>query len=205
MKTVNDFDRIANYYDVLSRMVFGNQLDQASFRFLPKIIEGSNVLIVGGGRGRILTKIPKGVEIDYLELSEQMIRISKTKSYRSVNFIHDDFLKFETKRNYDYIVFPYFLDVFAENHLSMAILKASSLLKPSGSLLITDFQFSDKWHQKLLLQTMHLFFRYTVRLESSELQQIRGHLSNQGYKEVKISESYGGMIFTGIFKLSETF
>ena len=53
------FDRLSAIYNGLSRLFFGRQLINAQDFFIKDIEEGSSILIVGGGTGKVLSEIIK--------------------------------------------------------------------------------------------------------------------------------------------------
>ena len=90
----NNYDRIARYYDTLSRLVFFRSQIKAQTDQLQVIPPGSRILIVGGGTGWILEEIAKvqasGLSITYVEISEEMLRLSKERGVKDIEviFIH---------------------------------------------------------------------------------------------------------------------
>ena len=90
----NNYDRIARYYDVLSRMVFFRAQLKAQIDQLHFIPANSSVLIVGGGTGWILEEIAKlhssGLRITYVEISAKMLELSRKRNVRAnqVTFVH---------------------------------------------------------------------------------------------------------------------
>jgi len=90
----NNYDRIARYYDFLSRIVFFRAQLKAQIDQLHFIPANSSVLIVGGGTGWILEEIakvhPTGLNITYVEISAKMLELSR-KRYAGANhvtFVH---------------------------------------------------------------------------------------------------------------------
>jgi len=90
----NNYDRIARYYDFLSRMVFFRAQLKAQIEQLHFIPANSSVLIVGGGTGWILEEIAKvhssGLRITYVEISAKMLELSRKRNVRAnqVTFVH---------------------------------------------------------------------------------------------------------------------
>ncbi|RZL54089.1 MAG: methyltransferase type 12, partial [Pedobacter sp.] len=74
---INNYDKIANQYDTLSRLVFFKSQVNAQINQLHNIPKDSSVLIVGGGTGWILEEIvklhPSGIKIIYVEISAKML------------------------------------------------------------------------------------------------------------------------------------
>ena len=200
MKRVNDFDGVACFYDLLARLVFGNTIIEASSHYLSKLSAGDSILIVGGGTGKILKDIPAGVNVDYVEYSAQMLKRSQRYSREEIRFIQGDFFEVELKGNYDYVVFPFFLDLFSDEKIRKAIYKVRLLLKPSGKLIVTDFQSTHHFFQKLLISSMILFFRVSARMESKRLESIMEILSEEKFVEEDGHLWKRGMIFSSIFR-----
>ncbi|MES1218101.1 MAG: methyltransferase domain-containing protein, partial [Bacteroidota bacterium] len=90
----DNYDKIAKYYDQLSRVVFGRTLIQAQKALLKFITPGTNILIIGGGTGIILEEISKiyssDLTITYVEISRNMIEIAEKRNWKQneVYFIH---------------------------------------------------------------------------------------------------------------------
>lgn len=198
----NNFDRIAPFYDLLVRLVFGRMLGKAASRYLGVVTPAQRVLVVGGGTGRILDYLPDSAEITYLELSSLMLEKARARQERNVTYIQEDFIQWQYQHKYDVIVFPFFLDVFGEKNLDRVIEKTKKLLDKDGLLLVSDFQSTSRRIHQLLLKLMHLFFRLVADLESRKLLEIRSLLTEGGFLEVE-SETYsGGLIFSCYYRLS---
>ncbi|GAB4248716.1 MAG: class I SAM-dependent methyltransferase [Ekhidna sp.] len=192
----NNFDSVANFYDRLSSIVFGEEIAKSTQCFLDRIKGNSVVLILGGGTGSLLQHLPECTHIDYVEKSGKMIELAKKRSSQNVNFIHADFLDFETTDKYDFIVCPFFLDCFNESDLRIVLDKISELLCSRGSLLIQDFDVSRT--SKLLSFCMHFFFRITTALDSRKLLPIRDIIVSSGFRELEIRALKKG-IFSAIY------
>ena len=116
----NGFDKLAPYYDRLTRLVYGKSIKDSQEQFLSQVRFGSSVLIVGGGTGKILKKlfaIP-GIAITYVDASEEMINRAKDQVYNSEcsTFIHTKISEFNADDQFDYIITPFFLDLFNGGH-----------------------------------------------------------------------------------------
>lgn len=82
----NNYDKLANHYDTLSRLVFFKSQVNSQINQLQYIQENSHVLIVGGGTGWILEELAKvytnGLKIVYVEISAKMIALSQKRNYK---------------------------------------------------------------------------------------------------------------------------
>jgi ubiquinone/menaquinone biosynthesis C-methylase UbiE len=107
-----NYDNIARVYDLLSRVIFGRHIEQAQVCMLEYVPSGSSILIVGGGTGWILEKLsdqyPHGLQIDYVEISAEMIVLSEKRNHKEnvVNFINKPIEEFISDKSYDVIITP---------------------------------------------------------------------------------------------------
>ena len=173
-----NYDKIARIYDLLSRMIFGKHIEQAQVCMLEYVPSGSAILIVGGGTGWILEKLsekwPQGLQIEYVEVSAEMISLSKKRDCREnvVNFINIPIEEFISYKQYDVIVTPFVFDNFRDDKIKIIFTKLDQGLKVNGKWLFADFVYdkekSPLW-QKFLLKVMYFFFRITSSIETQEL------------------------------------
>jgi SAM-dependent methyltransferase len=90
----NNYDPIARYYDVLSRLVYFRAQLKAQTDQLLFIPANSRILITGGGTGWILEEIskvrPSGLNITYVEISEKMLALTKKRDIKenTITYIH---------------------------------------------------------------------------------------------------------------------
>lgn len=204
----NNYDPIARYYDILSRMVYFRsqlkaQIDQLSF-----IPANSNLLIVGGGTGWILEEIakvhPSGLTITYVEISAKMLEKSKKRKVKdnTVMFVHSAAEEFKTEKTYDVILTAFFFDNFPVEKVKDVFLQYHALLRPGGLWLFSDFYYHPKqgkiW-QAFLLKTMYLFFKLISNIEAQVLISMEPYFAAQSYQQLKVSFYYGGFIKSIIY------
>lgn len=189
-----NFDFVAPFYDGLVRLVFGKKLWQAQQAHLELIQPDDQVLVLGGGTGRILDWLP-ACQITYLELSKRMIE--RAKGQGEAQFIHADFLMWETNQKFDWIICPFFLDCFDKGGLRYALDKIQGFLKEGGSLCVTDFKIENR-KQALLVRIMILFFRWIARLEAKKLLELRKKTGNH-FMRTKQAEFLNGLVFSDLY------
>lgn len=197
------FDFIAPVYDFLKRLVFGNTLENAISSSINVIQPDDQVLIVGGGTGKILDSMQHVKEIDFMDVSSVMISRSKKHKSPGIRFINQDFLEGINKK-YDIIMFPFFLDVFGPENLQKAIAIARKSLNQGGKLLVIDFQKSGHIWNDLLIRLMYLFFHNFLKMEGSRMLIIHDNILKAGFSEKSHSFFRRKMIFCRIYQLSET-
>lgn len=195
MKTQNDFNFVAPFYDLLVRLVFGKKLWEAQKTHLHLVEKGSSVLVLGGGTGRILEWLPD-CKITYIDASKKMIE--KAKKRGAANFICSDFLAYESTETFDWIICPFFLDCFEDKEFDLVVRKIEGLLNPNSKMIVTDFK-ADAAGQRLIVRSMILFFRVFARLGSKKLLEIQHRLEASGFLKRKSEAFSGGLIFSSLF------
>jgi ubiquinone/menaquinone biosynthesis C-methylase UbiE len=169
-----NYDKVAPYYDFLSRLVYGNAINHAHAFLVSFIPPGSSVLIVGGGTGQILTEIVKkhssGLRIVFVDNSAKMIALAKRKFVGSnlVTFITDTIQNVILQQSFDVAITPFLFDNFSSITASSVFSKINRLVKPQGLVLFADFVANNFW-QKSLLRIMYSFFRFTSNIEARQL------------------------------------
>ena len=172
----NNYDRIAGYYDVLSRVIFFRAQVKAQIDQLHAIPVNGTVLIAGGGTGWILEEIakihPSGLTITYVEISSKMLDLSKKRDVKDnlVTYIHAAMEDFKAVISYDVLITAFFFDNFSAHHVQTVFNQLHNLLNPGGIWLFSDFYYTEKsgkrW-QWLLLHTMYLFFSKISSVEAN--------------------------------------
>ncbi|HHO56486.1 MAG TPA: class I SAM-dependent methyltransferase, partial [Trueperaceae bacterium] len=104
------FNKLAKFYSGLEYIAFGNLLLRSRFALLSELKDLKQVLIIGGGNGRLLKRIIEDfpdAKIDFLEQSPAMIKIAKSRLTASqlerVGFIEADIFSFTSTNLYDCI------------------------------------------------------------------------------------------------------
>jgi ubiquinone/menaquinone biosynthesis C-methylase UbiE len=197
-----NYDNSAWFYDGLARLVYGNALVKAQVFLLQYILPNSNILIVGGGTGWILEELtriyPTGLQITYVEVSANMITLSKKRDIGNNNvlFINDAIENVNLPGEFDCIITPFLFDNFTGETLKTVFEHLHKQLKPAGTWLNTDFQLTGKWWQNILLKTMFLFFKLWCRIEATRLPDIDPCFNQNGYKEIAHKSFFGDFILS---------
>jgi 2-polyprenyl-3-methyl-5-hydroxy-6-metoxy-1,4-benzoquinol methylase len=122
-------------------MVFGDY-----FRFINSNLKpGSKVLEVGSGLGQITLELARaGHHVTGLELSGASVGVANKykdenpyqDNFGSLQYIHSDFLSYETDEKYDAVYFCLTLHHFS--NLGEIIQKCKVLLKPDGKIIVVE-------------------------------------------------------------------
>ena len=204
----NNYDPIADNYDWLSTIVFGQSLVNAQTCLLTHIAAGSNVLIVGGGTGWILSEIAKihasGLTITYVEISQKMIVLAKKHDVKNneVFFENKAIEEFKSDEKYDIIFTAFLFDNFKSEKIETVFLHLNNLLKSDGKWLFADFHIehnSQPW-QKLLLKSMLFFFRVVCNIEARNLVAVDPFFLRNGFKKSVAYSHYRGFIESSVYQ-----
>lgn len=190
---MSNFNTLATIYDPLVKVVFQTKLWEAQKYHLSQIKREDQVLILGGGTGKILEWVDCQ-NITYLDKSPRMIELARKRG--QADFLCDDFLHAPIDQEFDWIVCPFFLDCFNEQNLIKAVRKIESNLKTSGKLLVIDFDRSPGYG--LLVWMMIAFFKLAARLEACKLEPIRDLVSTS-FVPVEQKSFSNGLIFSDIY------
>lgn len=205
VRSTNNFDKVAPFYDRLAGLIFGKPIKKAQTEYLHLIKAGSKILILGGGTGWILKEIldrQTDVEISYVEKSTRMIDLAKTAcSNDNIEFVNLAFEEWQTEEKFDFIMCNFFLDVFQSQKLKNQIIpKIKSLIAENGRLLVADFQVNQPMWQKMLLWAMHRFFGLFSNMESQKLINLNELLTANRLKEVSAAYFFKRMIFSRVYE-----
>jgi len=205
----NNYDNIAGYYDVLSRMVFFRTQVKAQTDQLYAIPANSTILIAGGGTGWILEEIakihPSGLTVTYVEISSKMLDLSKKRDIKDnkVTYVHAAMEDFKDAGAYDVLITAFFFDNFSANNIQIVFNQLNNLLRPKGIWLFSDFYYTEKsgkgW-QWLLLHSMYLFFGKISSIEAKSLVNTENLFEQNHYHPLKTAFYYSRFIKTIIYQ-----
>lgn len=206
---VNNYDKIANQYDNLSRLVFGKAQVNAQINQLKYLPGNSSILLVGGGTGWILEEISKlyasGLKITYVEISAKMIALSKARNTRnnSVDFVNIAIENFKTDISFDVILTPFLFDNFNGSKAVSVFKKLGRMLNEQGIWFLVDFSLNVKngrWWKWLMLKSMYLFFKLIRIVEASKLIDMSPYFLKDNYQILEEQFYYGSFIKASVFK-----
>jgi ubiquinone/menaquinone biosynthesis C-methylase UbiE len=207
----NNYDPIARYYDVLSRLVYFRAQLNAQTDQLPLIPANSTILIAGGGTGWILEEItkihPSGLKITYVEISEKMLSLSKKRDVKNntITYIHAAAEDLPVGTTYDVIITAFLFDNFSKDKISTVFNNFHVSLRSEGLWLFSDFYYNEtegkRW-QKYMLKAMYFFFRQISSVETNTLTDTAHYFEEQSYRQLKVANYYGGFIKAIVYQKS---
>ena len=202
---MNEFDRIAPFYDGLARLVFGNRIRMAQREFLHEIPDGSKVLILGGGTGHVLRELvfsKPACRVWYVETSEAMLNRAKRHAgpgdQRRI-FIHGSQDDLPLSVSYDVVIMQFYLDMFTVETMNSVIAKLKTSLHHDSILIVADFVNTTWWHGAML-RMMYKFFKAIARINASRLNDWNGVLKGQGFSDEATRYYYRGFIKASLYR-----
>lgn len=202
MKRRDPYRWLTPIYSFLAKLVYGKSLRKAEAFCCQYIRPKQQVLVMGGGDGDILSLLPKGTKVDYVDFSPSMLKRASRKVPVNVQFTPhcEDVLKYAVAvGTYDAVLFPYLLDLFSSEEVWEILTKGKQALKPGGFMGIADFEASSIW-QKGLLQSMYWFFGLLTGLKTRALAPYKKIATEIGLELQEEASFYGGFVKACIFR-----
>jgi ubiquinone/menaquinone biosynthesis C-methylase UbiE len=197
------FDTVAPYYNMLSKIVFANEISRAKTSQFNSIKIKTRVLFIGGGTGDSLSFLlsrNKELEIDFVDPSEKMMLRARKLNTNSinVNFFQLRIEDFEGGE-YDVVITEFFFDLFEKEKIKTLIDQISLKLTTNGIWIDTDFRKPVKFVDKYLLRIMYFFFKVYAGIESSSLNEVEPIFTQAGLVIKKEHKSSTGFITSRLF------
>ena len=186
-----NYNYIAPFYDILSRICFLNRQQKAHQPILSYLKNEMKILWIGGGSGWFLEDIDQlnlSLHIDYVELSSAMMNAAKTRNLNAiqVNFIQEDIFEYQLIEEYDLIITAFFFDHFKEEECVDLFHRLNKSLKNKGIWFYVDFNQNQNIIQRFLTKAMVLFFCWVAGIKNKDFPKVE-YLFNS-YQ--KIEEHY---------------
>jgi ubiquinone/menaquinone biosynthesis C-methylase UbiE len=189
------FDLIASFYPLLEKTAFGSTLSEARRIFLPRVTEGSKILLIGEGNGRFLFEMVRqtsSASVTVVDSSARMIaaasrRIATVDACSRIELIHADILEWQSPGGlYDRIVTHFFLDLFPPYRIRRIVEKISRLAMEDALWINVDFSSeSHSLPQKFVMWAQYRFFRIFAGIEASRLFDSRPSMRDAGWEIVE--------------------
>lgn len=206
------FDRVAAFYDPLSRLVYGRTLVRAQHHALETGLPpgAPHLLIIGGGTGHVLLEVlrqrPKA-SVLYLEASPQMLGKARAllanrlpAAVAQVEFRLGTEASLTSQDAFDAIITFFFLDLFEPQRLQQIMARLHASRKPAAPWLLADFAPAQMWWQRWLLAAMYSFFRLTTGISGRTLPPFREELVRLGLRAERAQYFFGGMIEASVWR-----
>ncbi|WP_375434768.1 class I SAM-dependent methyltransferase [uncultured Hymenobacter sp.] len=205
------FDRVAAFYDPLSRLVYGQALLHAQQHALAVGLPpgAPHLLVVGGGTGAVLLEIlhlrPQAT-IVYLEASLLMLDKARSLLHRQrptavqqVKFQLGTEKALTGQQVFDGLITFFFLDLFDPLRLRQVVAQLNAVRRPAAPWLLADFAPPQRWWQRGLLSVMYGFFRLTTGITGRNMPPISAELARLGLRADQQKRFFKGMVEASVW------
>jgi ubiquinone/menaquinone biosynthesis C-methylase UbiE len=205
----NNYDKVANYYDRIHHLFYGQSEINAQVELLDYIRPGDRLLILGGGTGWILEKIaaifPAGLQITYIESSAQMMELTKTRNwgFNQVELVNSVVEDWKGEMEYHCVLTGLFFDNFKDAHAAAIVRQVTPYLKNGGYWLESDFYYPrrrGKLWQAILLYSMYFSARLICGVEAKRLPEMDRIFSQEGYGVLYTTFHYQRFIRSVVYR-----
>ncbi len=201
--------RFAPYYRAVEYCAFGRALERCRFAFLHRVTAAKKILILGEGDGRVLSRLlalAPQAQIDVIEISPEMIALARRRTGYSdrIRFLCRDARTAELPTDcYDVVLTLFFLDCFPEHEARRLIRQIAGALRPEAVWLISEFAIPNrgwrKWHARIWIGAMYLFFRAAAGLTVRDLPPIGKLLAEAGMYAVERETARAGLMTSEVY------
>ena len=206
-KGVNDYNRLASVYDLLTSTLFAGRVDKAQFAFMGYLPENGRIIWLGGGTGRQINRlfeVAKPMELWYIDKSEKMVekarRNCKKEYHRNIRFICGTQKDLPSDMKFDAAITFFFFDQFERVELIRIFIKIHQTLRPGAIWLWADFVQPVGWWQSCLMKMMFLFFSITTGLKTRRVFDLPHLFRRKGYQQMDSASFFGEFIRSIPFK-----
>jgi len=162
-----NFDKVIPVYDFFKTVLLFGSIQRCQYHHLPFLKESKNLLVIGGGTGKIIEKIHECCNLEtmlYVDSSAKMVQEAKrfskakvTRIYDRIDFQTADVLSLSGNCEFDAIIAPFVLDCFTDEQLDLLGSILQTWLAPGGLFLFSDF------HESRGSMTSRIFSRSITR------------------------------------------
>ena len=198
----------------------GRSLERRRLEFLDDLRSARQVLILGEGDGRFLSKfleVNRVALVDCVDSSEKMLAVTRTRiaaapeatraSLPRVTFHHADANAWSppADRNYDLVVTHFFLDCFRDEELNPLVRRCAAVTAPEAQWVVSEFHQPGfgwrSWRARMWVGGLYRFFGWTTGLSVRRLPEYHPLLEQAGFRLVEqVSASAGLLVSERWFK-----
>lgn len=206
------YDRWAEAYRPLERLVFGGALQRARLAHIDALNSCRHVLALGEGDGRFaaeLTRRHPHARVIAVDASSGMIRAARRKlhPHAPVRFLQADLRVFAPQEDsLDAVVGLFVFDQFERHTLERMLPPLVHGLRPGGLWLHADFAVPDagwrRWRAQAWAALLYRAFGMATELEARRLVPMGPLLQRSGLERIAHSTSLHGMLESSLYRRS---
>ena len=208
--TTPDFNRLARIYRWMEWFTFGPFLQRCRCRFLSRLGQRCNALILGDGDGRFTARLVSSntaVEVDAVDASESMLRqlANRTPAHRVRAHIADARKFHPRRRDYDLIATHFFLDCLTYAETEDLASRLRNHVGSDAVWVISDFAIPPNFYglaiARPLISALYLAFSLLTNLRIRHLPNHRLALARSGWFLTHEQKSLAGLLVSEIWHI----
>ena len=194
-RVARGFDRVAPFYDPLARLFPGDALRASAERLLPRLHAGTEVLVVGGGGGRILPRLLRTApaRVVWVDASAAMTARARRQAAGDprVTFRVGGLERIRGDERFDAVVTPFVLDLFDGARLATVLERLAAVIRPPGTWIHADFT---RERFRPLTAMLYRLFRAGCAVEAGGLVDWDEAFAGIGFEVAERRASLGGWL-----------
>jgi ubiquinone/menaquinone biosynthesis C-methylase UbiE len=212
MRSEPNFDHIARPYRWLEYLTLGRALERCRNRYLPRLLDRRQALILGDGDGRFtsnLLDINQKIRVVAVDTSAVMLELLRRRSAPAIQndparlrAVQQNALDYLPDSSPDLIVTHFFLDCLDQPDLNLLVSNLSRHVSTGALWLISDFQIPTgnmRIPARLYVRTLYLAFRLLTGLRVTHLPDHAKPLAGAGFIRTARQTSLFGILATEIW------
>jgi ubiquinone/menaquinone biosynthesis C-methylase UbiE len=212
---MKNFDRVAGIYQLLEYVAFGRTLEAARFRYLERLKDCRQILVVGEGDGRVLQRLLRlapHASVRCIDSSAAMLARAERRldhpARARVSFECADARTVAVPAMaYDAVVTMFVLDCFSPVEVVRLVERLAGGLRPDGLWLFSDFSIpASGWRRlraELWVRCLYAFFRWQTGLAVRELPPSEEILRDAGFRVLESTTFQHGLLRTALYSRSQ--
>jgi SAM-dependent methyltransferase len=209
---VKSFDRLSGIYRALEYLAFGRTLEVVRFRYVEKLRQCRDIVIIGEGDGRFLVRlleVARDARVRCIDSSPAMLaraaRAVSAADCARVSFEQTDVRTacFEPG-SCDAVVTLFVLDCFTSDDVVAVVRRLTASLRPGGLWLFGDFVIPASGWRRLRatvwVSSLYAFFRWQTGLPVRSLPPSEAILIGSGLSPVTTATFQHGLLEAILFR-----
>ena len=205
--TSRGFDRLARWYRTLEVLAFGGDLEQARFRYLERLSDRSDILLLGEGDGRCACRLARAApraRILCVDSSPAMVetaarRVAEAGASDRVSFLCADAVEYQPEPGrHDAVATLFFLDCFDAATAGAIVARVSAALRPGALWLFADFVLPEgrlaRIRARAWVGVLYAFFRWETGLSVAKLPPSEELLRGEGWERLECTDLQWGLL-----------
>ncbi|MEB2780416.1 class I SAM-dependent methyltransferase [Algoriphagus sp. C2-6-M1] len=184
---------LAPFYNLLTKLVFGEQLMLAKTSFAENLSR-KRILIIGGGDGLDYQQFQAQLSGEYWEISQAMLSKAKVNLAKSSLNFNLDFFQAEKRKVFDEVWLHFVLDTMQDEEIVSLLGEIRKSVKPEGKIYLADFFAPKNSYQRFLNRSMITFFRIVTKHKRATIPDYEEILFGEDWKKNSEKEFLEGWV-----------